>query len=618
MRGQSLSDPEKMAKALDAGFRRLKWARDSYSKNCKERAGRHYGSKKDNKPRPVNLISQYVDTLTPNLLNQRPRHTVKTRVAELRGEAELLAMALDMLWDDMNLVERMQDLIQDALLAPFAIAKIGLRAGQDIIKEGEAGANIGQPYVRRVSPDDFNADPAARSVEEACWFAHRYRISREYAQDSGIYDPDKIMSLATIQTSKQTDGNRSADLLSVGADNRFEGLDIIELWDVAYRQEDKWLIGTTSAAEGQFRREWLNADGGLIEYDGDANGPYEILTFHRIPDNLPGLSPSATWMDLHESIDKLYWKMIRQALRAKNVQVSSRLAHDDAITINNAADGDHLEVDNIDQHKEMNLGGVNKDAYPFIDSLMSMWNNAAGNMQLLSGGGLQTDKATGQSILQANAQTRLGFMKEKTARFGTRIAKRLGMYLLTDPTISLPLPYRTAGGQVMTLQYDAAERQGGPMGAMAMDKMLQAQLAAEPGTEVDTTSIEEEARAHFSIEIDQSTMVGQDPELALKRKIEAIGVMGSVGVQFDPIGLSRQIGRDLGWTDMDEVVLDPAHAAAMQQAILGAPAMPGMAPGGPTMPPGGGPPQLAGTGPAAKAQAGQQAYGRGAEMRGVA
>ena len=120
-------------------------------------------------------------------------------------------------------------------------------------------------------------------------------------------------------------------------------------------------------------------------------------------------------MDLHEAIDKLYWKMIRQALRAADADFQPG-AHDDARRSKEAADGDHLEVDDVNQHKVLDFGGVQKDAYPFIGSLMEMWNNAAGNMQLLSGSGLQTDKATGQSILQANA-TRLGFQKDKTWRF---------------------------------------------------------------------------------------------------------------------------------------------------------------------------------------------------------
>jgi len=612
--GSRTQDPANMAKALDAGYKRLKWARESFARNCRERAGRHYGAKKDNKPRPVNLLSQFVETITPNLLNQRPKHSCKSRMAELRGEADLLAMAVDMLWEQQNLVDLVQDVIQDALLSPFGIAKIGLRAGEDIIKIGDEGIMLGSPYVQRVSPNDFNIDPAARSLREAGWMANRYRICKEYALDSGIYDPDAINRLVSMQNSGQSTADSKVETLSVGGDNRFEGTDLIELWDVAMREENRWLIGTISAVDGTFSKEWVNAGAKLLEYNGDAAGPFEILTFHRIPDNTPGLSPGSTWMDLHEAIDKLYWKMIRQALRARQMQISSRGAHDDALTLKEAADGDHLEVDDVNQHKVLDFGGVQKDAYPFIGSLMEMWNNAAGNMQLLSGSGLQTDKATGQSILQANAQTRLGFQKDKTWRFCSSLSRRLADYCLTDPEIKLPLPYKTMNGQTYTMYYDAATRQGGPMGKLALEQIVQATLQGK-----DVAKIEEEAKAHFIVEVDQNTMVGRDPELVVQRKLETMGILAKMGVPFLPIPLARQIGRDIGWTDLDEAIGDIDNqamlAGAMGMAPMQAPPAGQVPPGAPVTP---GMPQVAAAGPQAQAQQGMQAYGRGAPQRGVA
>lgn len=598
MAGLTLLNAETAGTALDAGYSRLKWARDSYGKMTMEYAGRYYGAKPKGRKRPVNLLAQYVHTIIPNLLNQRPSHIVRSRLAALRGEATLLGMALDLLWTDMGMVDRIHALILDALLSPIAVAKIGLRAGPDVCKVGERGIMLGQPYVCRVSPDDYAADPAARSIEELCWEAHRYRIPKQYALDCGIYDADTINRLQPL--SKETKGENDdrsgvedASGSGGGDPERFSAQDYIELWDVAIRNEDQWLIGTLANQSELNTRAWINIDGEPIEFEGDAAGPYEHLNFHRVPDNLAALSPGMTWLDVHEAVDKIYNKMIQQALRTKRNFAYNRTAHDDALTLGAAPDGEGVAVDDVNTLKPIDIGGVVGDFYPMIDSLTGMFNASAGNMQLLSGSGVQSDKATGQQILQANAQTRLGFMKDRVWRFINALDRRLGGYLVTDPLIKLPLPYRLPGGEMVDVTYDAATRRGDA--------------------------------AQFTFESDMATMVGRDPEIAMKRKLEALQVMeglipaaqaGIINLQ----ALARQVGREVGWTDMDEVFNDVENQQMLGAAIGPIPtAAPGGAgqPGQPGAIPPGGPEAGVGQMPNRRAGMVRSAYGTGAEMQGA-
>ena len=67
-------------------------------------------------------------------------------------------------------------------------------------------------------------------------------------------------------------------------------------------------------------------------------------------------------------------------------------------------------------------------------------------------------------------------------------------------------------GQTYTMYYDAATRQGGPMGKLALEQIVQATLQGK-----DVAKVEEEAKAHFIVEVDQNTMVGRDPELVVQR-----------------------------------------------------------------------------------------------------
>jgi hypothetical protein len=538
--GRALYEPAKMGPALKTGYDRMDWVRKSYGKMVRSYTGRHYGDAGGGKS-PVNLLAQYIHTVIPNLLNQRPRNIGRSRIAQLQGEATLVAIALDLLWEDLRLVDRTQALILDGLLAPWGVAKIGLRATEDIVKIGERGIMLGQPYVARVSPDDFAVDPAARAIEEFCWQAHRYRVPKEYALESGIYDADAIQRLEPMGKGEHGKPKSGVEEISGKSDkDRYAAQEYIELWDVAVREEDKWLIGTMTMSGGQVEPAWVNAGGEPIEYDGAAEGPYELLTFSRVPDNAPGLSPGATWLDLHEATDKLYNKMINQALRSKQNFAYNRAASDDAMTLAKAPDGEGIAVDNVDTLMPITTGGVAKESYEFLSSMMGMWNNSAGNMQLLAGNDIQSDKATGQQILQANANTRLSYMKDRVWRFLNAINTRLATYIVTDPLIQAPLPYRLPGGEMVDVVYDAATRKG---------DMVQ-----------------------MTFEVELASMTGRDPDIALKRKMEALDKLatyvplaGAINLQK----LARQLGREIGWLDMDEIVNDLEQQALYMQAGIG-------------------------------------------------
>lgn len=593
MAGQALYQANRIGPALKTGYDQFAWVRKSYGFMAREYGGRHYGQSSDGIKRPVNLLNQFVDTIIPNLLNQRPKIIGRSKIAQLRGEAELVALGLDLLWKDMDLVDRTHQIILDALLSPIAVAKFGLRAGADIVKIGERGHMLGQPYMARVSPDDFVADPAARTLEEVCWQAHRYRVPRIYALESGIYDPAAIEKLTPLGRGDRSDERSDVEQLSAGKDKeRFAAQEYIELWDVAIRNEDQWLIGTLAGMKGgDVEPMWVNIDGEPFEFDGSDSGPYEILTFHRMPDNLPGVSPAMSWLDLHEATYKLYRKMIGQAMRAKKNAVYTRSAKDDALTLKEAEDGEMIAVDNAEGIKEIETGGVQEQGFVMLQSMQTQWNVAAGNPELLSGAGVQSDKATGQQILQANASTRLAFMKDKVWRFTNAIHKHLAGYLMSDPLISLPLPYRIEGGEYVDVVYDSATRRG------------------------------DSRQLVFETEL--SSMVGSDPAIALKRKIEGLNVLA----QFVPMAgainlqaLARQIGREIGWDDIDEIINDmerqamlmgaiPPNGMAQPAGMYGAPRPDGQMGAGPRQGVGGGPNERAGMV--------RGAYGVGAEMQGA-
>jgi hypothetical protein len=526
---------EKLCKSLKDGYARLDSFRMIRNDFVREYTGRLYG-KGDNVRRPVNLIAQYVFTLVPSLINQNPRHNVTSRLVSLGATAELLGMSLDQLWDQLNALHTMQNLIVDSLLSPCGIAKVGQRAGSEMVKVDDRDVPRGAPYFARIDFDDYAIDPAAREPGDAFWEGHRYRMPRYVAQSCGLFDPDLITKLPKLGD-ESTRNSALTEELSLSNDNsRFDLQDMIELWDLAVYAQDATYICTVPNPESQAML--LNAGGEPIPYEGADRSPYLRLDYYTVPNNAVPLCPAMAWNDLHEAADKVYARMIRQALRSKNVFAYNKSKSDDALQLQAAADGDAVAVDDVETLKAMPIGGIMGDMYQFLDSLQGHWNNIAGNMQLLGGQEVQGDTATANQIVAGRAQVRVKFMQDRVKAFCDKLAAKLGYMLIKDPLIKIPQTYRVPGGDKIQLPYDAATREGD--------------------------------FCDFDFKIHQTTLNGMDPAVVMQQRIAMLQSLA----QFLPFAqvinlsaLARQMGQQIGWDDMDAVIQDPAHQQMLQMLL---------------------------------------------------
>lgn len=586
-----------LSRAVQEGYRQLSPHRDQYRDSVQEYLGRNCGEG-DGIRRPINLIANDTNTLVSNLVSDVPKHRVRSPLAEFRGEAAMLEIALDRLWDDNNTLTDVRMACFDAILGFGSILRLGMRAGKEYVTmDSGHHTPVAEPYCRHIPLEDWCCDPAARSQQELRWEAVRYRMPRWEAIESGVfgrnpqdYGPDEPVNpdTATRAEAEQIIGampglqGQSSFQEDISSLNRTPGadthslIDTVEFWDVIlYLGGEIWTV-TIPASHDKSNAvpaadKWLLCE----RWEGPDPGPIVMLTLRDIPGQPIGKPVAADWRDLHDFCRIVSNKLAREVENSKVVHMYSGTGEDDALAVKNAADSGLVRVQDPQSVVTTEISGVVKNLMPALAWGEREHANASGNLPLTGGQSSDATEgtATAAQYLQANASQMIREMRNRIEAVEASIDRHYGFYLTTDPMVKLPLPYRLQGGETITLHYDAATRRGD----------FQA----------------------FNFDIERYSSVGQDPNVRTKRVVEFLGIVmqmapliqaGVVGME----GLANLGEQEFGIENLDELLPGQGQGLQMQQMqTLAGAGPPGM----------GQPQQTPGLMPQNPAQFGQQQPG---------
>ncbi len=559
--------PRQIAKMTDAGYKRLKWAREAGAKATRAYVGRHYGENPDEvqqaQQNVANLIQQSVTILIPNLVAQNNKHRVTSPLIQLQGEARKVEIALNQMDRQLGLADIFERCTTSAILKGPGIVKIGIRAGPDVVKVEERYVNKGQVYVSDIDLDDYVLDAACRKREEAVIEGHRYRIPKAVALASGIFDNEELAKVPTLDKLAGNRDGKRAEAIGGNQGDRFDDRDLIELWDIAVYQDDSTYIVTLAAGDTSDAGAMLGNSPIVLmepyEFNGPERGPYEMLGFGHVPNNPMPFVPVDAWRDLHVAMAKVANKMVRQLLRTKKVMTYEPSAADDALVLLTASDGESVGVKNPDGVKMQDMGGVPPELYEGVGWMMGQFNNASGNLQMVGGQRDIGKTATAASIMQGNSSVRIQWMQAKCRNFAKRIDEQVGHLLVTDPLIHLPMIDRLDNGMQAEVVYSAQTRKGKP---------TDFEYDVEP---FNPASMDPEARAARLVQLFQS--------------LPAFAPLIQAGIPLDKI--LSVLGREMGVDGLDELVPTPGMVMQNMQdyGVLpeGGPGMQ-QGPGGPVAP----------------------------------
>ena len=534
--------PQNLSKVVELSYAKFDHMRRARARFMAQMAGRFYArstpaDREDRKAAPLNLLYTAVTTLVPNLAYADPKAKVTTDILPYRQYADLLEMALNHLIHKINFRMTLREAITDAIFMAGFI-KTGIADSGEILTVNGMDYAVGQPFAERVDPDDMILDPMARHWDEQAFIGNKFRVAVDDLEASGLYDMDLIGNLPSTYDGMIGNRNDTAEGI-IGDHSQQEFSEVEKYVDLVeiYLPKDKVVV-TMPFQRQKVQDQFLR----VSDYSGPERGPYHLLGFAYLPNNVLPVAPAGIWYDLHILGNRVARKLARQAERIKRVLAYQGPAAEDVEQLAEADDGETVRVDDVDKIKEVQYGGAGNDTYNWMDWVKKNFSEQSGNTDLLSGVSTNTPTATQAEMLQANTSVRLSDMQNMVYGFAQEVSADLTFYLHTDPTINLPL-VKSQGGQETQVHFIGGDQQGEWL--------------------------------DYNIRVKPYSMARPDPNQDIRRKMEfatnvipaAAQAVSLLGPGFKIGAFLKRIAEQIGIEDADEFINDQEFIAYIMQRL---------------------------------------------------
>lgn len=537
----------KVSASAQEGFHRLKQFRKARAYSVKEYCGTYmtekYGTTGE---KPLNLVFMAIRALVPNLVQKAGMSKVLTDILAQRDYAEKMGLALYQLHKKIKLHKILRAGIVDMTLGGLGIFKSGLDfSGKSIPVADDITVDPMQLYTHLVSLDDFTVDPMCRSFGQASFLGHRIRIERAKLMKLDGWKKDLIKSLPRAgnkDSSERSETLTQEDTQSLEYAAWQDFVNVVELW-----VPEAEAIVYIPDPEEAVRSEFLAVN----EYYGPPTGPYTFSSITQpVPDNPFPVAPVGIWRDLADMANRLFKKSMDQADRQKNVGVYSPSNADVADAIHEAIDGEWVASEDPQGVNIQSFEGADQGTVEMTQGLYSWYNLAAGNPDMLSGVGINSNKATGQQILQQNASVSIGDMRDMLYEAAADISAKHTWYLHNDDLMfvpgqpGIPLIKRQPTGEEQQMYLTPDDRTG----------------------EFDTLGFEIVARSMAVLDpIARQQLVTQFVTQVFPQAVNAFMMAQQAGLEFNISQYLMNIAEDMGITSVvDDIWTDPKFRARMQ------------------------------------------------------
>ncbi len=439
-------DFESLRQSIKDSRDELKEHRRIRTKILRQYAGHHYpgGTVADefNREVPLPMLEKMIDTLVYQVAAQLPNVNVRAQKPSLNRDADSMEDSLNQLGKEIFIGDALTAIAFNAMVGPVGISKTGLTAGRKVEWQGFTH-DIGQPFVHSVDFDDFVFDILAKRWDQIEYVGDRIRMPLDKALASGLYDRKALKAAAFDHVElRNEDGQLRAE--SIGLSGRTLRSEIslqVELWEL-------WLPGPNLMVtmvldrSGDVAGKPVRVD----PWDGPEMGPYRLLKFRTMSNQILAPSPALSLLPLHMHVNEITWKAMEQASAQKiNLAVPSG-SQDEA---NKIARTNNLEAFSIapghEVPQEVRWGGTDGSLQNTVIQELAMFDDFAGSLSLLTGANPQADTLGQTKILQSNASQRIQDWQRRMYAFTEGVYHDLAYWHVTDPFINRQVTKRIPG-----------------------------------------------------------------------------------------------------------------------------------------------------------------------------
>ncbi len=403
-------------------------------------AGHGYGTNEDDVDAPLNVYNLALRIYQRRLISGDPKVNVRSRSPKARSEAYELSLACEQLFREINLKDTLKEVVHQGLesvgIVKVAVTPRGMDESQGFLHDGD------QPFCDPVLLENFAFDTNAKRWEEIDWCGDRYRLPLDDLKNP-MWNQAVVETLDKATTRQDEDLRQSPGEESVqrmGVEDSVFRDDLrpyVTVWDI-WLPREKLLI-TIPDGMGQPLR--------VMKWEGPENGPYHLLRFDPLPGNIMPVSPGSHLESLVKLLNRSIRKLGNQLDRQKTnptVTPAAANAGDDK-TIQDAGDGDVLQVMDPKNIGEVRTGGVDQQSYSFTNGLISWVSWLGGNLDSLGGLASNADTLGQQEMETAGANGLIDELADKFEGFLGRVMTDLAWYVYSDPKGTRRLVKRIEG-----------------------------------------------------------------------------------------------------------------------------------------------------------------------------
>lgn len=523
--------------AIEPARRSLEPFRRELSEALKAYAGPHYGDSKS-PDRPVNMLQLSVESFLQQLSSRSPQVLCTTHKPELRSAAIEMELALNEALKKMDFEQQHRLWVLSAIFL-VGVMEVGLDVVETVEVDGEQ-MPVTEIFCDTIMFDDFVFDTSASrwDMRQVGFVGHKYRMTLEDARADERFDKSAREALQPIDQGR----DETAKLASGDGPQIEQFTEMCEIWQIYCPRDNEVVTFSVDGGDKPLK---------TVKWEGPKHGPYHLLGFNPVLNNIMPLAPVANWLDLDELGNNLYKKMGKQASRQKTVTLVDNQAVTDGNNIMKAADGDVIAVGNPNMVQEVRYGGVDQQTLGFALNVRATADFVMGNLSSQMGLGASADTLGQERMIHQAANTRMASMQGVLLSATKKVLRDIAFYLHNHPTVEFDLTMDIPG---MSMKI--------PVRWPYRDNGL--------GQEIDVRKGDYQ---EYDIDIQQYSMAEVTPgeRAQLLRSIWAQDILPAIqlGVQPDVYAYLAKLGKYYNLPELSEIVKMTQEAMPPQERLAG-------------------------------------------------
>lgn len=429
-------DRSRLFQAMNRNYLKLEPYRALREKLVAEYAGSEYGNDGSipQQTTVINLMAQAVDAYTMSLVANRPRVVIDTHHEDRKFFAKHFAVAVNNMLQEIGLEHTLRTAVVDAFFM-LGIVKVHMGDSPEVQLWDGSWVNPGQPMASSVSLDDFVFDMQATRWDQVKYAADGYRVPLEDLK-SDLFNQKVVDELQPTGKMEFTGVGQRVENLSRGystdSDDVIDMVDVMDVWVPRERKIYTFAMDPTARFYGNLPPL------AVVDWDGPESGPYHLLTFSEVPDNIMATSPAMNLSTLARLANNVMRKLGKQARRQKEVMLYNAAGAKDASRVLRSSDGESCAVDdptNIGQYK---AGGADPALQAFALQTVDVFDRAAGNLSAMLGLGPQADTLGQEQLIAGSVSKKEAQMRMRVLDFTKKLVRNLSFMLWSDAVKEIP------------------------------------------------------------------------------------------------------------------------------------------------------------------------------------